>query len=144
MIKRGKKPQAVIIGYLTDVQLAAINADRKRRNFSAIAKEVVFVGTHLYESRVTRDGYTEDDVLTQIKNAMSEKSCFIETLKMTALQNRTARDGGYGCHVRDEATLECSTKFPSPELYSVIPRGDKKCKPAELREAALAASLIKT
>lgn len=142
IIKRGGKPRPVTIGYLTDAQLNAINANRLGRNFSAIDKEILFVGTHVYESRIIRDGYTEEDLLIQITSAMSEQCLFAPTIKMTALINLVKRDSGYGCLVNDEATLECSSKFPKAELYSVIPRGDQKCKPARQREAALEASLI--
>lgn len=141
VIKRGKKPRAVVVGYLTDEQLESINSRRRARGFPEIHKDIVFVGTHVYDSRIIKDGYTEDDLLEQIKSATSERCRYIVTQKMTVLQHPSHRDGGYGCRVRDELTLECSTRLPHAELYSVVPRGDLNHKPIKLREAANAASL---
>jgi hypothetical protein len=121
--------------------LDAINAHRLSRNFEPIDKEIVFLGTHIYGSRVIEDGYTDDDLLALIRSAMSEACVFTPTRKMTVLQNPVKRDGGYGCKVRDELTLECSGKYPRSELFSVVPRGDHNHKPKKLREAAEAASL---
>jgi hypothetical protein len=142
-IKRGLRPRWVVVGYLTDLQLNAINAHRKSRNFEPIDKDIVFFGTHIYQSRVVEDGYTDDDLLALIRSAMSETCVFTVTRKMTVLQNPAKRDSGYGCKVRDELTLECSGKYPRSELFSVVPRGDHNHKPTKLREAAEAASLAK-
>ncbi len=141
VIKRGRKPRRVTIGHLTVEQVTAVNVEREERGFSPLSGEIYFVGTHLYESRIIRDGYTEDDVLKMIQSAMDESCYFIRTPKMTVLQSPNHREGGYGCRVRDELTLECS-KSPLAELYSVVPRGDMNHKPAKLREAAEAASLV--
>jgi hypothetical protein len=141
VIKRGQKPRAVLIGYLTDAQMNDINAYRRTRNWEPIGKDIVFIGSHVYESRVVNDGYSEDDLIAQIKSALSDTCKYIRTPKMTVLQNPTKRETGYGCSVRDELTLECSTRHPISELFSVVPRGDKNHKPNKLREAALAASL---
>lgn len=146
VIKRGKKPDPVLVGYLTDVQLEAINVYRRSRGWEPITREVVFVGTHIYESRVLKDGYSEDDLIAQIRSAFSATCRYIPTSKMTVLQNPTPRASGYGCMVKDELTLECSARHPRSELFSVVPRGDMNHKPAKLREAALvakAASLSK-
>jgi hypothetical protein len=143
VIKRGKKPCAVVVGFLTDTQMEAINTYRRTRNWEPIERDVVFVGTHIYESRVLRDGYTEDDLIAQIESAFSATCRYIPTQKMTVLQNPTQRESGYGCLVKDELTLECSSRFPRSELYSVVPRGDRNHKPHKLREAAEAASLAK-
>lgn len=140
VIKRGTKPRPVVVGYLTDIQLGEINAHRKLRNLSPIEKDVVFVGTHVYNSRIVEDGYSDDDLLAQIRSAFSETCRYIHTQKMTVLQNPAQRDGGYGCRVRDELTLECSVRLPRSELFSVVPRGDRNHKPKKLREAAEAAS----
>jgi hypothetical protein len=134
VIKRGKKPRRVTVGYLTKEQLADINMERERRGFVLLSGEIFFIGTHLYGRRIIEDGYTEDDVLKMIQSAMSEKCCFVRTQKMTVLQSPNHRDNGYGCKVRDELTLECSAS-PLAELYSVVPRGDRNYKPNKLREA---------
>lgn len=136
VIKRGKKPRAVVIGELTPKQLADINAYRAARGWDPLQKEVVFVGSHLYASRILKDGYSEEDLLVQIRSAMSEECCFVPTSKMTVLQHPRRRDGGYGCMVRDELTLECTTRFPRAELFSVVPRGDMHHKPVDVKKAA--------
>lgn len=135
VIKRGRKPRRVTIGHLTVEQVTAINAERKGRGFSPLSGEIFFVGTHLYDSRIIRDGYTEDDVLKMIQCAMDESCCFVRTQKMTVLQCPNHRESGYGCRVRDELTLECS-RSPLAELYSVVPRGDMNHKPNKMKGAA--------
>lgn len=143
VIKRGKKPKPVLVGYLTDIQLAEINVYRRSRNWEPIEKDIVFVGCHVYDSRVAKDGYSEDDLIAQIKSAFSETCRYISTQKMTVLQNPQYRQSGYGCRVRDELTLECSGKFPRSEVFSVVPRGDRNHKPIKLKEAAEAALLVR-
>ncbi len=134
-IKRGRKPRRVTIGNLTPEQCAAINEERAERGFTPLSGEIFFTGTHLYNSRIAGDGYTEDDVLKMIEIAMHESCCFIRTTKMTVLQSPNHRDSGYGCAVRDELTLECS-RSPLAELYSVVPRGDMNHKPKDFKGAA--------
>jgi hypothetical protein len=141
-LKRGLKPRWVVVGYLTDTQLEDINTYRLTRNWEPIGRDIVFFGKHVYESRVIEDGYSDDDLLAQIRSACSKTCKYIKTQKMTVLQNPAKRDGGYGCKVRDELTLECSGKYPKSELLSVVPRGDVNHKPNKLREAAIAASLV--
>jgi hypothetical protein len=141
VIKRGQKPRPVVIGYLTDKQLEDVNAFRRSRGWEPMDQDVVFVGTHVYGSRVVQDGYSEDDLIAQIESGFSTSRKYIPTKKMTVLQNPAPRQSGYGCVVKDELTLECSSKFPRSELFSVVPRGDINHKPNKLREAAEAASL---
>ncbi|MGI4755431.1 MAG: hypothetical protein ACRYGF_01120 [Janthinobacterium lividum] len=141
-IARGEKPQAITIGTLTDVQKDAINHARATRTnhlglpapFPPIQAEIVMIGRHLYNSRVVKDGYTIDEVLMQIGNALSERARHIPTVKATLIQDRAGRTNQYGEFVKDEAVLECSAKYPRPELLSVIPKGElspneRKAKP---------------
>jgi hypothetical protein len=123
-IKRGKNPRRVAIGTLTEAQLTSINQNRAFRGWEAVTIEVLFHGKHMYDSRITGDGYTEDDVIKQIKSAMAEESEFRLTPKMTVLRNPAKRADGYGSRVHDEAVLECTSAHPAPILYSVIPKGD--------------------
>lgn len=122
--RHGKKPRLVTIGYLTDAQLAEINQHRRDRHLAEIDGKVLFVGKHLYESRIVRDGYTVEDVMLQIENAMSATSKLKISPKMTVLENPNHRLDGYGNAVRDQVVLECSVRFPHPEMYSTIPKGD--------------------
>ena len=126
VIKRGKKPRRVAIGYLSEDQLESINAHRGGSNMDAIESVILFQGRHVFESRVDRDGYTEEDVIKQIFSALAEESVLLLSPKMTVLQNPQKRDDGYGSRVNDQCVLECTSRYPRAELYSVIPKGDRK------------------
>jgi hypothetical protein len=43
----------------------------------------------------------------------------------TILENPYPRADRYGNTVKDRAILECSARHPKPELFSVIPKGDR-------------------
>jgi hypothetical protein len=120
----GARPPAVVIGTLTEIQLAAINEKRVEDDLPVIIADVVFVGLHAYQSRAGKDGYQIDDMLDQIQSAMSAESIVIDTPYMTAMENPNARADRYGNQVNDRAVFECTKKFPRPELFSVAPRGD--------------------
>jgi len=74
VIKRGKRPNPVVVGYLTDEQLEVVNNYRRARNWEPIEKDIIFVGSHIYDSRVVKDGYTEDDLIAQIKSALLRRA----------------------------------------------------------------------
>lgn len=118
--------KAIAVGALTPVQLATINAERHRENQPRIIGEVLLLGTHLYRSRVVRDGYTIEDVVDQIMSAMDENAVVIATPKMTAMKNLSPRRDRYGNAVCDMVIFECTARHPRPELFSVIPKGDAK------------------
>ena len=124
-IRDGEKVKAITIGELTEKQLEDINSNRAVDQLPPIVAEVVFVGGHIYKSRVVRDGYTVEDVLDQISSAMDCASVAIKTLKMTEIENPNPRADQYGNLVKDRAVFECSARHPRPELYGVIPKGDK-------------------
>lgn len=130
-IERGERVRLAVIGTLTDEQLATINRTRAAHStpLPPITAEVIFFGSHIYRSRVIRDGYSIDDVLDQITGAMDAAAEFIETLTMTAIQNPTPRADRYGNMVYDRAIFECTTRHPRPELFSVMPKGDVKKPP---------------
>jgi len=86
---------------------------------------VLLYGRHLYGSRVVRDGYTVEDVLDQIASAMSGDSVLASHHHSTVLQDPRSRADRYGNMVMDLAVLECTAHHPRPELFSVIPKGDK-------------------
>jgi len=124
-IRDGKKAKTVAIGTLSDKQLAGINANRLVDGLPPIVAEVVFVGSHIYKSRIIGDGYTIEDVLDQISSAMEDISKVVKSLKMTGIENPNSRQDRYGNQVRDRAVFECSARHPRPELFSVMPKGDK-------------------
>jgi hypothetical protein len=125
-ISQGRKVKAIPIGTLTERQLGAINQSRQSRlnPLPAIIAEVLFIGQHIYNSRVVRDGYTIDDVVDQIVSAMDSRSVFIPTSRAATIQNHQKRVDCYGNTVQDMAVFECTAKHPRPELFSVIAKGD--------------------
>ena len=122
---QGIKPKTVTIGELSPMQLQTWNAVRAKNNLLAVDGTIFFRGTHIYQSRIVRDGYSVDDVVLQIKSAFAETSVIKWTPKMTALQSVMPRHDGYGNLVRDEIALEAMSRFPRSELFSIIPKGDK-------------------
>ena len=126
-IARGRKVKPVAIGALTEDQLNAINRHRQQQNpnLPAVIGEVLLFGSHIYKSRCIRDGYTIDDVIDQIVSAMDSQSVLVENLPMQAIENPIERDDRYGNLVHDRAVFECMGRRPRPELYSVMPKGDR-------------------
>ena len=123
-IQRGEKATLVAVGSLTDAQLESINEARDECGYPPMKAEIVLLGQHIYDSRVLRDSYTIEDVIDQIASGVDDNAIFIKTPHMTALENPIQRADRYGNSVRDRIVLECSARYPRPELYSVIPKGD--------------------
>ena len=131
-LSKGERASLIAIGTLSDEQRDSINRMREaRRNhlgdpapFPPLDAEIVMIGRHLYNSRVVKDGYTIEEVLLQIVNALDQSSRHIQTQRATLLQNPVSRTNPFGETIRDEAVLECSAKYPRPELFSVIPKGE--------------------
>jgi hypothetical protein len=65
-----------------------------------------------------------DDVLDQIVSAMDETAIAIHNPARTIIHNRRGRPDRYGNIVKDLAVLECTGRYPRPELFSVMPKGD--------------------
>jgi hypothetical protein len=135
-IAAGNKARPVVIGELTPEQFTKLNEMKAAEGLPLLQNpEVVFIGLHLYNSRVIRDGYTIDDVLLQIEHALAATSQVRSSRKMTAMKSAIKRKDGYGNEVLDEAVFELTQRKPRAELYSVIPKGDK-VQPKDLRSAA--------
>lgn len=120
----GQRVKLVTIGLLTSEQHSSINAIRLAEGLPEIAAEVVFIGHHIYKSRIAGDGYSIDDVVDQIASAMGAASMVLKTGKMTAMESAKPRADRYGNWVTDRAVFECSARHPRPELFSVVPKGD--------------------
>lgn len=131
LLSEGDRPKVTTIGELTEAQFSAINTKRKEQGLHELeSPEIVFLGRHLYNSRVVKDGYTIDDVCDQIESALSSDAMVIATVKMTALRSAVGRADRYGNTIKDEAVLELTQRRPKAELFSVIPKGDRnKPKP---------------
>lgn len=123
-IAKGERPPRAVLGNLTAEQLKTINKYRAKHGFPPISGEVFFIGRHVYESRIVKDGYSIEDVLDQITSAFSEKSEVVNGQKLTAIRNAKKRKDRYGNEVRDEIVLECWKHNPQSQLFSVVPRGD--------------------
>jgi hypothetical protein len=133
-LQAGQRVPRVTVGKLTKTQIEAVNAQQAAEDLPLSIDEVVFVGRHIYKRRIMEDGYLIDDVIDQIESAMSEGAKVIATKYMTALQNPVARRDRLGNLVHDEAILECSKYRPNPDIFSVMPKGDKN-KPKKQKTA---------
>lgn len=127
-IQNGGKPPVIAIGELTESQHDEINVHRAAEQLPPLeSREVVYMGRHHYNSRVTEDGYLIHDMLQQIESGLSQDSVFKKNNQKphgTVLVNPNPRADGYGNHVNDNAVLELTTRKPRAELFSVIPKGD--------------------
>ena len=85
-IRNKNKVHIVPIGTLTAVQLTTINANRLKQGLCPIDKEVVFVGGHIYKSRIIGDGYTIEDVIDQISSAMDCTAIVLDGTRMTTME----------------------------------------------------------
>jgi hypothetical protein len=134
-VHRNRTAWPVAIACLTETQLTMLNAERAGRNFKAMTSRVLFVGAHIYESRVRRDGYSFDDVILQIESALQETAVFTPGPSMSQIVSCAEREDGYGNRVIDTAVLGCDAKYPHSELYSIIPKRDH-VKPPKKQEQA--------
>ena len=125
VLSSGQRVPRVIVGRLTTAQIEAINAQQAAEQLPLSIDEVVFVGRHIHKRRIESDGYLIDDVLDQIESALSEGSEVIANEFMTAIRNPVGRKDRFGNQIFDEAILECSRYRPNPDIFSVIPKGDK-------------------
>jgi len=124
-LQAGQRVPRLTVGKLTKAQIEAVNAQQAAEDLPLSIDEVVFVGRHVHKRRILGDGYTIEDVLDQIESALDEGSEVIATEYMTAIKNPVARKDRLGNLVHDEAILECSKYRPNPDIFSVVPKGDK-------------------
>jgi hypothetical protein len=125
-VQRGGKVRAVIIGDFTPAQFETINQIKASVGLPLLeSPEIVFLGSHVYNSRVIRDGYSLDDVMLQIESVLVATAIVLTSPRMTAIRSTVPRQDGYGNEVLDEAVFECTQRKPRAELYSVMPKGDQ-------------------
>jgi hypothetical protein len=112
---------------LTQNQFSEINIGRIQTNRPPLTTlRLEYDGRHHYESR-TKDGYTIDDIVTQIITVLDSNSIVIKEQRhpqYVNLKSSNDRADGYGNLVRDVAAFNVSSRNPTTELYSVIPQGD--------------------
>jgi hypothetical protein len=130
----GQRVPRIAVGRLTKIQIETVNAQQSAEDLPLSIEEVVFVGRHIHKRRILKDEYTIDDVIDQIDSALSEGAEVIANDYMTAIRNPIARIDRLGDKINDEAILECSKYRPNPDVFSVIPKGDK-IKPQKQKAA---------
>jgi len=131
-LARGERVKLIPIAALTDTQLSVLNRDRVALGQTPLVAEVVFLGRHIYNSRIVKDGYEIADVVQQIRAALDDSAEMRPSAPlMSHMLSTTKREDGYGNWVRDKAVFECMERHPRPELYSVMPKGDQN-KPRRL------------
>jgi hypothetical protein len=133
-ILEGHRVPRVAIGKLTKAQIEAIHEQQAAKGLPLSIDEVVFVGRHIHKSRIQGDGYTIEEVIQQIESALDEGAEVIANDYMTAIKNPVGRIDRLGNLIHDEAILECSRYRPNPDVFSVIPKGDK-IKPQKQKAA---------
>jgi hypothetical protein len=117
---------------LTEKQLLSINTYRANNGLPEISAEIIFLGKHLYQSRCVRDGYSVEEVILQIRNALDASSVFDPVRSWTVLKNPTPRMDKDLHSIHDAVVLECTSHAPNPELFSVVPKGDGKKQKAPI------------
>lgn len=124
-IARGERVQLIPVGCLTSAQHDAINHALARANLPGLDNpEILLLGRHMYRSRVTRDCYSIEDVIRQVRAALASTSVVHRSSSMTTLTSTVKRADGYGANVVDTAILELTARKPKAELFSVVPKGD--------------------
>jgi hypothetical protein len=93
-VQAGQKVRSMAIGWLTETQLKAINDQRQQDELPLVIAEVLFVGGHVYRSRVVKDGYGIEDIIEEAESALSAASEVLVTSYMTALQIRSQGQTG--------------------------------------------------
>jgi hypothetical protein len=125
LLQAGQRVPRITVGKLTRLQIEAVNAQQAAEGLPLSIDELVFVGRHIHKRRILEDGYEIDDVIDQIESALDEGSEVVANEYMTAIKNPVARKDRFGNLVHDEAILECSRYRPNPDVFSVMPKGDK-------------------
>lgn len=125
-VSHGQRVQIITIGTFTLAQFAEINQARVNLELHPLElNEILFMGRHLFKSR-SEDGYSIDDMISQIESALCDAAEVSMNKFMSCLQNPAGREDGYGNVVFDRAVFEMTARKPRAELFSVIPKGDTK------------------
>ncbi len=123
-VQAGQKPWVAKVGFFAAEQITTINEARIAMGFPALRPEILFHGSHLFDSRCVKNPYTIDQVLEQIRSAFSEFSVVDPSRPSVVIRNPNKRIDHNGIAVNDEAVFECSGRQPYADLYSVVPNGD--------------------
>ncbi|MCP8882807.1 hypothetical protein NIM87_04800 [Devosia sp. XJ19-1] len=123
-VSHGNRVSLITIGTFSLSQFSEINKARANLELHPLElNEILFMGRHLFKSRWA-DGYSVDDMVTQIESALCDAAEVSMSKFMSSLQNPEGREDGYGNVVFDRAIFEMTARKPRAELFSVIPKGD--------------------
>ena len=123
-LQSGDRAPLTAIGFLTDFQFEQLNLRRAQFDLHLLEEnEIIFIGKHLYNSRV-KDGYTIEDMIDQIVSALSASSVVDIGETWSRIDNLTPRADRYGNAVNDRGVFEMNARKPRAELFSVMPKGD--------------------
>jgi hypothetical protein len=126
-LEKGERVSRVNIGTLTSQQTETLNNLRETLGLPPVSGKLFFMGRHMYNSRCAQDGYTVNDVMDQLRAALNASSIIDVTKggRSTVLRSSAFRSDNYDNHtVLDEVILECTSKNPLAEVFSVIPKND--------------------
>lgn len=128
-IENRERVLVIEIGTLTRAQHDEINNYRNKFGLPPLElPTILYLGKHHYESRIV-DGYTIEDMASQIESGLCDHSVVVAGHRMMALQNKTGRQDGYGNSVKDLVILEITSRRPRSEAFSAIPKGDSNKPP---------------
>ena len=129
-VQAGEKFRLEKIGRFTDEELDRINCTRAAKGFPAIESTIVFHGRHMYKSRCLENGYSIEQVVQQAANALSVSSVLDTSHASLVLKNPIPRYDIEDNRINDQAVFKCTARHPFAELFSVIPKGDRRTKEA--------------
>jgi hypothetical protein len=136
-LSKGQRVSPVKVGLLTDEQFAQINALRKEAGYDLLpSKEVHYIGKHHTKSRGD-DGYLPQDILKQLMSGLDDTAkAATDDLGRVNLVATKPRFDGYASTVDDTVALMPSGNKTIAEVFSVIPKGDKKTRTLLAKEKA--------
>jgi hypothetical protein len=123
-VANGQIPWVEKIGILTEDQLNALNKLREADGYQLLSAVVVCNGKHLYDSRCVKDGYSIDEVLALVEAAFDLVRHASRDRWGTILVSDEQPPNDQGHRITYEMVFECTSKYPKPSLFSVIPRND--------------------
>lgn len=127
-VARGERASPIELATLSPVQLNALNEARRTKGMPEFSQpDALYNGRHHYQSR-SADGYSIDEMLNQLESGLADSSRVVNTAKGAELRANFPRLNENGVNVVDSAVL-MSGRDGVPEIFSVIPRGDKKMPP---------------
>lgn len=128
-VSKGEKPKAEVIADLTEKQFKDLNALRRQNGYPPFkSPEVLYNGTHHFNSRQNKDGATIEEMLAQIEGSLADTAIAKPHPRAPYLEGQTQRIDQWGSSVKDRAVLEGGGDRPT-WLLSAFGREQKKKNP---------------